>query len=263
MEIIRHHNQIPIPGRAERAAALAAGTLLIARGVRKRGWGGTALALLGIACIRRSITGYGKNNHVKSPNTSVAHRSGIRIEEAVTINCPREEVYRFARDLENIAELAEHVNSVHVAGNGNRSHWTAKGPGEKRFELNAQIINEKENERIAWRSLDGSDVPNAGSVHFKDAAGGRGTEVHVEILYSPPGGTLGALVSRLSGGDPTDQVRRDLRRLKSRLEAGVLAETEGQPAGGHPLNQSHLHGDPVAKASEASFPASDATAFTH
>jgi uncharacterized membrane protein len=250
----------------ECAASLVAGSLLIARGVQKKGWRGTALALVGGTFVYRGIAGY--RSRAKSPNTSVPHRTGTRIEDAITINRPREEVYRFARDLGNIAEFAEHIHSVHTVGDSGHSHWTAKGPGEKRFELNTQIINEKENERVAWRSLDGSDVANAGSVLFKDAGGGRGTEVHVEILYTPPGGKLGAWVTKLTGQDPADQVRRDLKRLKARLEAGVLSDTEGQPVGNHSADrqaasQSHLKGDTVAKASEASFPASDAPAYTH
>jgi uncharacterized membrane protein len=130
------------------------------------------------------------------------------------------------------------------------------------MEWDAEIVNESENELIAWRSLDGSEVPNAGSVHFKDASGGRGTEVKVELQYVPSGGPVGAFAARLFSADPAQQIHNDLKRLKARLETGVVPKTEGQPVGGRRAER-EPHSDAVAKASEQSFPASDAPAFTH
>jgi len=62
-------------------------------------------------------------------------------------------------------------------------------------EWDAEIINERPNEMIAWRSLQGSLVSTAGSVHFKDAAEGRGTVIDVDLRYDAPGGAAGAAVA--------------------------------------------------------------------
>ena len=72
---------------------------------------------------------------------------------------------------------------------------------------------------IAWRSLEGSEVDNAGSVHFMPTENGD-TEVRVVFRYDPPAGKLGAAVGRLFGEDPSRQVVEDLRRLKQVVEAG-------------------------------------------
>ncbi|MGA2711817.1 MAG: YgaP-like transmembrane domain [Bryobacteraceae bacterium] len=272
MQILQHIHQTKNVGKVERAASVMAGTLLIARGLRKKGWLGTGAALLGIAFVRRGVTGFcypyqalGINSNEASGgrNVSVPSESGIRIEEAITINRPRDEVYRFWRDLSNLAHLMQNVESVSASGDGNRSHWIAKGPGGKRMEWDTEIVNESENELIAWRSLDGSEVPNAGSVYFKDAAGGRGTEIKLELQYLPPGGAVGGFVARLFGEDPAQQIHNDLKRLKARIESGVVPETAGQPVGGRARRVEPCpNSDAVGKASEESFPASDAPAYT-
>lgn len=289
MEIIGHKYRAQNVGAVERATSLAAGALLLRRGLRGGGWSGTAAALLGIAFLRRAVTGFSYTYHYLDinsagtgpgpgerakglgSNVSVPHHAGLRIDEAVTINRPRAEVFRFWRDFSNIERFLQHVESVRPAGDGSRSHWIAKGPGGASIEWDAEIVNEKENELIAWRSLEGAEVPNAGSVHFEDAVGGRGTEVRVEMLYTPPLGSVGAFIAKLFGEDPANQIRADLKRLKAQLEAGTPAQTEGQPTGagtggreksGEKTN-GHPYPDVVTTASEESFPASDAPSYTH
>src|SRR5438034_10305159 len=86
-----------------------------------------------------------------------------------------------------------HLQSVKVLDD-KRSHWVAKGPIGSDAEWDAEIINEIPNELIAWRSVDGSTVDNAGSVHFLPLRGG--TEVRVILRYYPPAGKLGAEIAK-------------------------------------------------------------------
>ena len=83
----------------------------------------------------------------------------------------------------------------------------------------------------SWRSLPGSDVDTAGSVHFTPAPGGRGTEVRVSLKYDPPAGKAGAMVARLFGEAPEQQIEGDLCRFKQLMEAGEIPRTTGQPRG--------------------------------
>ena len=76
---------------------------------------------------------------------------------------------------------------------------------------------------IAWRSLAGADVDNAGSVRFVPAPDGNGTDVKVVLDYIPPAGRLGGWVAKLLGDDPHSEIREDLRSFKRMMEAGTNA----------------------------------------
>jgi uncharacterized membrane protein len=155
-----------------------------------------------------------------SPVASVGRGEGIRVEQSVTINRPSDEVYRFWRNFENLPRFMDHLESVQVLDE-QRSHWIAKGPAGTRVEWDAEIHNELPGELIAWRSLPGSQVDHAGSVHFTPQ--GETTEVRVVLRYDPPAGKVGAAVARLFGEEPSHQVAEDLRRFKQVMEAADLA----------------------------------------
>jgi uncharacterized membrane protein len=151
--------------------------------------------------------------------------SGIRVSESVTVARPPEEVYRFWRDLTNLPRFMEHLEAVQVLDD-RRSHWRARAPAGSSVEWDAEIIEDQPNERISWRSNQAAEVPNTGTVRFRVAPGNRGTEIHVTLRYDPPAGRLGALVAKLFGEDPSQQVKGDLRRLKQVLETGEVVHSD-------------------------------------
>src|SRR5262249_30590570 len=139
-----------------------------------------------------------------------------------------EELYRFWRNFENLPRFMH--NLVSVTSAGNRSHWVARGPLGMHAEWDAEIITEEPNRLIGWRSLEGSEVATAGSVHFEPAPGGRGTQVRIEMKYDPPAGKVGTLIAKLFGESPDRQIQDDLRRFKQLMEAGEIPTVEGHPA---------------------------------
>lgn len=220
----------------ERIASAIAGGALAVIGISKGGWAGWLLALAGGGLIYRGATGhcgvYGAFgvNTAHEDHTGVRHGHGIRIEKSVTISRQPEEIYGFWRNFNNLPRFMKHLESVQDIG-GNRSHWKAKAPAGSSVEWDAEIINEKENELIAWQSLEGAAVPNAGTVRFERAPGNRGSVVRVTLSYEPPGGTLGSMIAKLFGEEPGQQVEEDLRRFKQLMEAGEIASTEMQSSG--------------------------------
>jgi uncharacterized membrane protein len=166
---------------------------------------------------KRALKGLSRGKAPVSPVASVGGGQGIKVEQSVTINRPVVEVYRFWRNFENLPRFMDHLESVTVIDE-TRSHWVAKGPAGTRIEWDAVIHNELDDELIAWRSLPGSEVNNAGSVHFTPTA--HGTEVRVVLSYEPPAGRVGAFVARLLGEEPSKQVEDDLRRFKQVMDSG-------------------------------------------
>jgi uncharacterized membrane protein len=159
-----------------------------------------------------------------------APRGEIQVERSITVNRTPEELYSFWKELENLPRFMKHVEAVQRMGNG-RSHWVVRAPLGGDVEWDAEITEDRPNELIAWQSLEGAEIENSGFVRFRPAPGERGTEVHVRLCYSAPGGAGGALLARLFGEEPEQQVRDDLRRFKQVMEAGEVPTTEGQPSG--------------------------------
>jgi uncharacterized membrane protein len=226
-------------GQTERWISGLAGGALALYGLTRRTWGGAVLALVGGTLIHRGstghcymyqATGFNTAEGTDNPLVSVPAGHGIKVEKSITINRSPEELYRFWRNFENLPRFMNHLESVRTT-EGNRSHWVAKAPAGSTVEWDAEIYNEKEGELIAWRSLEGADVDNAGSVRFEPATGGRGTTVRVTLKYDPPGGAIGALFAKLFGEEPSQQIEEDLRRFKQVMEAGEAATTEGQSSG--------------------------------
>lgn len=276
MELIYDKTRTVNVGAGERWASVIAGGALALLGLKRRTPMGYAMALLGGDLVYRGATGHCRfyqalgvrtaDKGQGAETTSIPYGTGVRVDKAVTVNKPREEVYRFWRNLENLPKFMGHLESVKTLDD-KRSHWVAKAPAGKRVEWDAEINNEIENRLIGWRSLEGSDVDNAGSVQFKDAPSGRGTEVKIELQYNPPGGSVGAVFAKLFGEEPGQQIEDDLRRFKRIMEAGELPTTEGQASAREPggtngsSGASHKRSDPVQKASEQSFPASDSPSY--
>jgi uncharacterized membrane protein len=156
---------------------------------------------------------------------SVSGRREIYVTKTITINRSPEEVYRFWHNFENLPRFMSHLESVQVTGE-RRSHWKAKAPAGMTVEWDAEVIEDLPNELIAWRSVEGADVPNSGLVRFKAGPAGQGTELRVELRYHPPGGRLGAMIAKLFGEEPEQQVKGDLRRFKQVMETGEIVHSD-------------------------------------
>lgn len=189
---------------------------------------------------------------------------GVHAQASCIVNRSPEEVYSFWRRFENLPRFMKHLESVKDLGNG-RSHWVAKGPAGMSVEWDATIIADVPNEVITWRSLEDSDVDNAGAVRFEAAPGGRGTIVKVNIQYNPPAGVIGATIAKLFGEEPEQQLDDDLRRFKQVMEVGEVVVSDATLMGSgyfeqRPARPAHAKELQEAEAEE-SLPSQTATNY--
>lgn len=218
-------------GDAERVASLVGGALLAYYGLNKPNAGGLAMAAAGGALLFRAVTGYCPMNEALGRDSSLGEDISIEINSSLTINKPRSEVYQFWRQLENLPKFMEHLQEVRQLG-PKRSHWVANIPkGVGTVAWDADIVQEEPHHLIAWRSMPGSDVDNAGEVRFTDAPGDRGTVVQTSISYRAPVGAVGGGIAKLLNPAFRQMVENDLRRFKQLMETGEVITTEGQLAG--------------------------------
>ncbi|QWV97509.1 SRPBCC family protein [Geomonas nitrogeniifigens] len=210
-------------GPAERKASVIGGAALAVSGLRcisKRNYAsGLAMMLAGGMFLYRGQTGHCGIYDAMGMDTVHTRNSALTIEKAVTIGLPPQEVYEFWRNLENLPRFMKHLESVQVTG-ARTSHWRAIGPGGIRAEWDAEMMEDTPGQQISWHSVGEADVPNKGSVEFKEAPGHRGTEVKVTIDYYPPGGGAGRAAAKLARGINAQQLEEDLKRLKQILEVG-------------------------------------------
>jgi hypothetical protein len=96
------------------------------------------------------------------------------------------------------------------------------------------VLGSLEEVRRRWQNdqyrpdyIDSADA----AVSFSEAPGDRGTEIHVDLEKSAPGGKLGEMLMKLTGKEPLAKVKDDLRRFKAQFETGEIPRSDGTPEG--------------------------------
>jgi uncharacterized membrane protein len=217
-------------GRSQKATALERWGLLL---------GGGALTVFALTRRRPRIGLAATGGLLAYRGATFAGARCFRAEASFAINCSPEEAYRFWHNFENLPLFMRHLESVRARDG--RSEWRAVAPLGAHLQWTAETIEDRENEYIAWRSEEGSEFDNSGSVEFRRAPGNRGTIVRAVVHYDAPGGALGKAVAAVFGKDPEFAIREDLRRFKALMEMGEIPTTEGQSHGPRSAKISILH----------------------
>ncbi|MEX2576478.1 MAG: SRPBCC family protein [Halofilum sp. (in: g-proteobacteria)] len=214
---------------AERKVSLAVGAASLAYGLRHGGAVGWTAGVTGGFLTQRGLTGHCYANQLLGRNSARAGDRGRsrqgpqRFTTQLTIARRPDELYRFWRDFTRLPTFMRFITEVRPAG-GNRTHWVAEGPWAERtgrLEWDAEVTEDVPDERIAWRSVEGSDVEQRGEIRFRATA--RGTEVQLDLTYAPPAGRLSAVLGRFMNTLSKEAARADLRRFKQLMETGEIA----------------------------------------
>jgi uncharacterized membrane protein len=220
-------------GGKERMFSVLGGAVLALYGLRRIRLSGVLLTGLGGALIYRGVTGNSRLSRAFGIGRSttmtgeIRGNRGVKIEREVTVHAPADTLYRIWRNFENLPRFMSHLERVRTL-NDRRSRWTVKTPAGvgAPLEWDAEIINERPGELIAWQSVGDAAVDHAGSVRFERGRDGS-TVVHVELQYDPPAGELGHAVAKLFGQDAGSQIETDLQEFKRAVEAGEITAGGG------------------------------------
>ncbi len=137
--------------------------------------------------------------------------STIELRRSVTIARPIDDVYAFWRNVESLPQFMKHIDSVR------------------------KVSDQRSNELISWRTIGVSDLTGHGTVAFRPAPGGRGTEVHADVSYQAPGGALGAKIARFFRDVPGVRIENQLNVLKQIMETGEEVRSDSSiHKGSHP-----------------------------
>ena len=139
------------------------------------------------------------------------------IEQSIQVEAPLSTVYNQWTQFEEFPQFMEGVESV-TQTDDTHLRWVAEIAGE-RHEWDAEISEQRPDERVAWRALDGKT--NAGAVTFHRIDDNT-TRVMVQMDWEPEG--LKEKVGSAVGADDA-RVRGDLERFKE------LIENRGQETG--------------------------------
>ena len=132
------------------------------------------------------------------------------VTESVDVEVPVQTAYNQWTQFEEFPSFMEGIVEVRQLDN-THLHWVAE-IGGKRHEWNAEITEQRPDERVAWRSTNGTT--NSGVVTFHRLSDSM-TRVTVQMDWEPEGVTesVGAAI-----GVDTRRVRGDLERFKEMLE---------------------------------------------
>jgi uncharacterized membrane protein len=256
-------------GKSERWVSMAAGSFLTLYGLTRRSPAAVAGMLGGAYLLYRGISGHCPVYEAGQVNTAkLTRQSGIHIARSITVNRPLEEAFRFWEEFDYLTRTMKQVHAVDERKHGLLQwvNWLVAGSDKK---PKVQVTDERTNDYIRWRSQPDSAVESAGVVRFREAPGGRGTEVSISFDYKPARGIVGLAAASALSELLAGQVNEEMRRYKRILETGVLPTTEGQSSGRVSQTEkaeqkqrrqskwATRDQDVVTEASWESFPASD------
>lgn len=192
-------------------------------GLRRKDYLGTLSGTLGLAFMMRSLTNLELKHLI-----GIGSQRSITVRKSINMDASVDAVYRFWSDFTNFPRFMTVVREVTLKGDG-KSHWVIEGPAGVPLSWDAITTRAYPNELLAWKSLPGSMVQNAGRVQFHPNEKG-GTRVDLDFSYSPPLGALGHTMASLFKSSPKSKLEEALVQMKTLIEEGP---SERQVSGFH------------------------------
>ena len=212
-DYVFNENDVKNVGTAERALSFVAGVWLFSKAFSGRNK--LFKALLGGALVYRAGKGYCPLYKALDVDGTSSHNR-VLVDTDIIVNKPREEVYAYWRNLENLPIFMKHLESVRELSELH-SVWTARIPGGLgNLEWKCEISSDVPNESIKWKSTPDSQVDNTGLVRFVDAGelGTRQIFSGIRGSYAEPEKLVGRSVVFIANLAP--------RKMRFGLSEGMI-----------------------------------------
>jgi uncharacterized membrane protein len=147
---------------------------------------------------------------------------------AVTIGRPAEELRALWLQPDTQSRIWAHFADV-TATDTRTAEWVAHGPAGGEYRWRTEV-DDSATDTLRWSSLEGADVANTGTLAFRPTAGDRGTELHLDVRFDPPGGAVGEAVSKLFHIVPREIMLKALCQFRALALTGEIPTTDPQPA---------------------------------
>jgi uncharacterized membrane protein len=202
----------------QRLASVVGGVMLIGSAFNGNSSRRFLKAAVGCYLTYKGIAGKRTFGEVYHSLEKIAAGRTLNIRVSMVINKPREEVYAMWRNLSNLPLFMKHLRSVEEQDEL-FSNWVMEIPGKiGTLQWHAEIVKERYGEMIAWQSLPGSSIDNAGKVGFRDSLGGQGTTVDVILTYHAPLGKAGEQIARIFTPVFKRMIEEEIRDFKDFVE---------------------------------------------
>jgi uncharacterized membrane protein len=202
----------------QRLASVVGGIMLIGSAFNRNSSRRFLKTAVGCFLAYKGIAGKRSFSEVYHSIEKVAAGRTLNIRVSMVVNKPREEVYSMWRNLSNLPLFMKHLQRVEEQDEL-FSNWVMEIPGKfGTLQWHAEIVKERYGEMIAWQSLPGSSIDNAGKVGFRDSLGGQGTTVDVVLTYHAPLGKAGEQVARLFTPVFKRMIEEEIRGFKDFVE---------------------------------------------
>ncbi len=206
---------------AVRLLAGAAGVALAGGAGKRLGLPNGPARLFGLSLVLQAVTNRGL---VRLLGLRGGRRA-VDVRKSIEIDAPVEEVFGLWSQLESFPRYMSHVKEVRRTDDG-QYEWTVAGPAGLSIGWRAAVTSFVPERVIAWRSVEGEAIANAGILRFRPTPTG-GTRLEIALSYNPPAGVVGHALAAALGAHPKRLIDDDLLRFKSLVEAGKATGRAG------------------------------------
>lgn len=163
------------------------------------------------------------------PKSGAAAAGATEIRRTISIGKSAEGLYRVWREPQALPVLMKGIAEV-TALDADRARWKVRAPLGRTLEWETRIVEDRPDELVRWESVPGASLPNQGSISFRPAPDGWGTEATLRFRFEPPTSPLGGVVALLPDAVPAAAIGTVLRRFKSLAETGEIPTLERNPS---------------------------------